>query len=210
MKGLIGKKIGMTHIYDDQGLMIPVTVVQVGPCRVTGVRTKDRDGYSALQIGFGARKPKNVSKAVRTHVAAAGYSEHVPERIRELRLAEDPEQSVGDVLGADIFEADEFVDVTGVTKGRGFQGVVRRYKFGGGRASHGGGWTRRGGSIGMCVNPGKIYKGRKMPGQMGNVQRTSQNLRIVQVRQEENLLLIKGAVPGANGRFVMVRKAKKK
>ena len=210
MKGLIGKKIGMTHIYDDQGLMVPVTVVQVGPCRVTGVRTKDRDGYSALQIGFVERKPKNVSKAVRTHVAAAGYSAHVPARIREVRLAEDSEQSVGDVLGADIFEVDEFVDVSGVTKGRGFQGVVRRYNFRGGRASHGGGRPRGGGSIGMCVNPGKIYKGRKMPGQMGSVHRTSQNLRIVQVRPEENLLLIKGAVPGANGHFVMVRKAKKK
>lgn len=210
MKGLIGKKIGMTHIFTDDGTMVPVTVVQAGPCTVTAVRTQAGNGYSALQLGFGKRKSKNVSKAVRTHVGKAGYDSHVPERIRELRLLEDSEQQVGDVLGADIFEVDEFVDVTGVTKGQGFQGVVRRYNFGGGRASHGGDWERRGGSIGMCVNPGKVYKGRKMPGHMGNVQRTVQNLRVVQVRGDDNLLLIKGGVPGCNGRHVMVRKAKKK
>lgn len=208
MKGLIGKKLGMTHVYVD-GRMLPVTVVEVGPCKVLALRTQERNGYSAVQLGFGKRKASNVSKAVRTHVEAAGY-DAAPQYIREVRLDADPEQSVGDTLGADTFAAGEYVDVVGTTKGKGFQGVVRRYNFGGGRASHGGAWTRRPGSIGMCVNPGKVYKGRKMPGQMGNVRRTVQNLEVVAVRPDDNVLLIKGAVPGPAGGQVMVRQALKK
>ncbi len=209
-KGLIGRKLGMTQIYDDEGRFIPVSVIEVGPCPVIALRTRDRDGYCALQIGFGTRKAKNVSLAVKGHVAASGLRETPPATIREIRLDADPEATVGDTLGADLFSAGEFVDVTGRSKGRGFQGVVKRWKFGGGRASHGGGWERKPGSIGMCVSPGKVYKGRKMPGQMGNARRTVQNLEIVQVRPDEQLLLVKGGVPGPAGGMLTVRSAVKK
>ena len=210
IKGIVGRKLGMTQVYDDEGRIQPVTVIEVGPCTVLAVRTAEKDGYSAVQYGFGTRKAKNVSKAVRGHVAAAGLQDTPPAVIREVRTDADPEVEVGAAVGADLFAADEYVDVTGRSKGRGFQGVVKRWNFGGGRASHGGGWTRKPGSIGMCVSPGKVYKGRKMPGHMGNVQRTVQNLRIVDVRTDENLLLIKGAVPGPNGGTVIVRSAVKK
>lgn len=208
MKGLIGKKVGMTHVFVN-GRMIPVTVVEAGPNRVLALRTQARNGYSALQLGFGNRKAKNVSKAIRTHVQAAGY-EQAPEVIREIRLTADAEQEVGATLGPDIFAEGDFVDVVGTTKGKGFQGVVRRYAFAGGRASHGGGWHRKPGSIGMCAEPGKVYKGRKMPGHMGNVRRTVQNLKVVGVRSEDNVLLISGAIPGPNGRHVLIKQALKK
>ncbi len=210
MKGIIGRKLGMTQIFEDAGRLVPVTVIEAGPCPVIGVRSQARDGYSALQLGFGQRKVKNVSKPVLGQLVASGRQETPPACIREIRLNQESEVKVGDEVTAALFAEKEYVDVTGQTKGRGFQGVVRRYRFGGGRASHGGGWERRTGSIGMCVNPGRVYKGRKMPGQMGNRRRTVQNLQIVQVRPEENLLLIKGAVPGPNGGIVMVRGACKK
>ncbi|HAR67080.1 MAG TPA: 50S ribosomal protein L3 [Lentisphaeria bacterium] len=210
MKGLIGKKIGMTQVWDESGKFIPVTVIEVGPCTVIAHRTEERDGYSAVQLGYGIRKLSNVSKAVRNHIAAANYDDHAPMWIRELRTPANPDAEVGSQLLADVFATGEFVDVTGTMKGRGFQGVVKRYRFGGGRASHGGGWTRRPGSIGMCVNPGKVYKGRKMPGQMGNVKRTVQNLQVVQVRKDDNVILVKGSIPGPNGQCVVVRQAKKK
>ena len=169
----------------------------------------DKDGYAAVQIAFGTRKAKNVSKAARGHVRAAGLEDTPPARLREIRLDADPETSVGDTLTVALFEPDDIIDVVATTKGRGFQGVVKRWRFAGGRASHGGGWTRRPGAIGMCVNPGKVYKGRKMPGQMGGDQRTVQNLRIVAVRADDNLLLIKGSIPGPNGGFVLIRSALK-
>lgn len=210
MKGILGKKLGMTRIFDDEGRAQPVTVLAAGPCTVLELRTLERNGYSALQLGFGRRKINNVGKPVRGHIAKAGYDDHGPELIREIRLTADPAEAVGDTLAADVFAENEFVDVSGITKGRGFQGVVKRYRFAGGRASHGGDWTRRGGSIGMCESPAKVYKGRKMPGQMGNCRRTVQNLRVVKVLKEDNLLLIKGAVPGPNGRHVIIRQALKK
>lgn len=210
MKGLIGKKVGMTQVYDDQGRRVPVTVVEAGPCTVLALRTNDKNGYAALQLGFGTRKAKNVSRAVRGHCKAAGLADNPPEKIREIRLREDPENSVGDTLEADLFENGEYVDVVGTTKGRGFQGVVKRWNFGGGRASHGGGWTRKPGSIGMCVSPARVYKGRKMPGHMGHVRRTVQNLQVVDVRSEDNLILVKGAIPGPNGGTVILRSACKK
>ncbi len=210
MKGIIGKKLGMTQVYSADGRLIPVTVIEAGPCTVLAVRTPEKEGYSALQLGFGSRKAKNVSKAVLGHVASGGMESNPPAKIMEIRLDGTPEQTVGDDVTSEIFAADEFVDVMGRTKGRGFQGVVKRWRFGGGRASHGGGWTRRPGSIGMCVNPGKVYKGRKMPGQMGSARRTVQNLQVVQVRPEENLLLIKGGIPGPTGGIVVVRSACKK
>lgn len=209
-KGLIGRKLGMTQVFDEEGRVIPVTVVELGPCPVVALKTEDKDGYSAVQLGFGKRKAKNVSKAVRGHLRAAGLEDTPTQIIREVRLESDSEVAVGDVLKADIFSKDEFVDVTGRTKGRGFQGVVKRWRFGGGRASHGGGWRRKPGSIGMCVSPAKVYKGRKMPGHMGNVQRTAQNLRVVDVRPDEDVILVKGAIPGPSGAMVMVRSAVKK
>lgn len=208
-KGLIGKKLGMTQIYTADGELIPVTVIELGPCPVMATRTKDKDGYSALQLGFGSRKIKNVSKAVMGNVSKAGL-ETPPAIIREVRLDADPSNSVGDVIKADSFEENEYVDVIGRSKGHGFTGVVKRWGFGGGRASHGGAWTRRTGSIGMCASPGKVYKGRKMPGHFGDVRRTVQNLLVVGVRPEENLILVKGAIPGATGGVVIVRNAIKK
>ncbi len=207
MKGLIGKKIGMTQVFDGDGRRISVTAIQAGPCTVTDLRTMDRDGYAAVQLGFGKRSLRKATKPVLGHVKKAGLEKQPPLKLAEVRLNEDAEYAVGDVLKADVFVKDEYVDVSGRTKGKGFQGVVKRYGFGGGRASHGGGWTRKPGSIGMCVNPGRIYKGRKMPGQTGNVQCTVQNLQVVDVRPEESVLLVKGAVPGPTGGLVMVRSA---
>ncbi len=208
MKGLIGKKLGMTQVYDEKGVLIPVTVIEVGPCVVTGVKTVERDGYSAIQLGFGSRKAKNVTKARQGHLAKAGITgETLPAILREIR---DAEAEVGAVLKADIFSAGEYLDVIGVTKGRGFQGVVKRWNFGGGRASHGGAWERRPGSIGCCEWPGRVNKGKKMPGHYGNDRRTVQNLQIVRVMADSNCLLVKGAVPGCNGGILTVKSALKK
>lgn len=209
-KGLIGKKLGMTQVYTEAGELVPVTAIELGPCPVLEVRTKEKNGYSALQLGFGERKVKNVSKAVIGNLKKAGQDKNPPAVIREVRLEADPEQEVGSVVTADIFAANEYVDITGRTKGRGFAGVVRRWDFGGGRASHGGAWTRRTGSIGMCAAPGKVYKNRKMPGHMGNVSRTVENLQVVEVRPDVNLMLVKGAIPGSIGGFVIVKNAVKK
>ena len=207
MKGILGTKLGMTRVYDENGRSIPVTVVEAGPCTVIATQTQEKNGYSAIQLGFGSRKAKNVSKAV---LGTLKEGIEPPSWIKEIRLKEDSDLEVGSQVTADIFAEKEYVDVTGTTKGRGFQGVVKRHNFGGGRASHGGDWTRKPGSIGMCEFPGKVYKGRKMPGQTGNVQRTVQNLQIVSVRPEDNLILIKGAIPGANGKRVVIKQSIKK
>ena len=209
MQGLLGKKIGMTQVFDQNSNLVVVTAVEAGPCTVMSLRTRNKDGYAALQLGYGHRKAKNVSAAVRGCVSPAGFKDFAPEWIREIRLNEDPSESIGDKVTVDEFKADEYVDVVGTTKGKGFQGVVRRYRFGGGRASHGGDWTRRPGSIGMCEKPGKVYKGRKMPGQMGNARTTIQNLKIIKILKDDNVLLIKGAIPGPNGGRVIIRQAKK-
>ncbi len=210
-KGLIGKKLGMTQVYSESGELIPVTVIQAGPCPVLAVRTQEKDNYSALQLGFGSRKAKNLTKAVLGHLKAANQQDTPPAIIREIRLDADPTQEVGAVIGAaDVFAAKEYVDVTGTTKGRGFAGVVRRWNFNGGRATHGCGWVRRSGSIGMREKPGKIYKGRKMAGHMGNVRRTVQNLLVVDVRADSNVILVKGGIPGTNGGYVIVKNAVKK
>jgi len=209
MKGLIGKKVGMTQVYDDKGVLIPVTVIEAGPCVVTAVKTVERDGYSAIQLGFGSRKAKNLTKADRGHLAKAGVTgDKLPAILREIRTSETAEP--GTVLKADIFADGEFLDVIGVSKGRGFQGVVKRWNFGGGRASHGGAWVRCTGSIGCREWPGRIIKGKRMPGHTGNVQRTVQNLQIVRVMADDNVLLVKGAVPGANGGILTIRGALKK
>ena len=209
MKGLIGKKVGMTQVYDEAGVLIPVTVIEAGPCVVTAVKTEERDGYTAVQLGFGSRKAKNVTKARAGHLAKAGIQgDKLPSVLREFRAAGEAE--VGEVVKADSFAAGEYLDIVGTTKGRGFQGVVKRYNFGGGRASHGGAWTRRTGSIGCCEWPGRVNRGKRMPGHMGNTRRTIQNLRIVKVMAEDNVILVKGAVPGANGGILLIRAALKK
>ena len=207
MKGLIGKKVGMTQVYDEQGKIVPVTVIEAGPCVVVDVKTADRDGYCAVQLGFGSRKAKNVTKAVQGHCAKAGLKDVFPSVLKEFRTVDGDSPALGTVLKADVFSSDDFVDVTGTTKGRGFQGVVKRHRFGGGRASHGGAWTRRTGSIGCREWPGNIIKGKRMPGHMGNVQRTVQNLKVVRVMLEDNCLLVRGAVPGPNGGTLFLRSA---
>ncbi len=210
MKGLIGKKVGMTQVYDEQGRIVPVTVVEAGPCVVVDVKTLDRDGYTAVQLGYGSRKAKNVSKAVQGHCAKAGLKETMPSVLREFRVNGDCDLAIGAEVKADVFAADDYVDVTATTKGRGFQGVVKRWNFGGGRASHGGAWERRPGSIGCREWPGNVIKGKKMPGHMGNVRRTVQNLKVVRVMADDNVLLVRGAIPGPNGGMVIIKKAIKK
>ena len=211
MKALIGKKIGMTQVYDEQGTLIPVTVIEAGPCVVTAVKTVERDGYDALQLGFGARKAKNLSRAEKGHLTKAVAIDEagkLPAVLREFRGMEAAEP--GAVLNVGVFAAGDFLDVVGTTKGRGFQGVVKRWNFGGGRAGHGGAWERRPGSIGCCEFPGRVAKGKKMAGHYGCDRRTVQNLKVVRVNVEENYLMVKGAVPGANGGILLVRSALKK
>jgi large subunit ribosomal protein L3 len=211
MKALIGKKIGMTQVYDEQGTLIPVTVIEAGPCVVTAVKTVERDGYDALQLGFGARKAKNLSRAEKGHLTKAVAIDEagkLPAVLREFRGMEAAEP--GAVLNVGVFAAGDFLDVVGTTKGRGFQGVVKRWNFGGGRASHGGAWERRPGSIGCCEFPGRVAKGKKMAGHYGCDRHTVQNLKVVRVNVEENYLMVKGAVPGANGGILLVRSALKK
>jgi len=208
MKSLIGKKLGMTQIFGEDGKMTPVTVIEAGPCTVMQRKTVEADGYEAIQIGYGSQKESRVTKPLLGHFKKA---EAAPARVLgEIRIAGDEEVKVGDTLNAADFSEIKYIDVIGRTKGRGFQGVVKRYGFAGGRASHGGGWTRRTGSIGQCEFPARVFKGKKMPGQMGTNRITTQNLKVVQVREDENLILVKGAVPGANGSVVMIREALKR
>ncbi|MBO7146687.1 MAG: 50S ribosomal protein L3 [Lentisphaeria bacterium] len=210
MKGLIGKKVGMTQVYDEKGILIPVTVIEAGPCTVVGVKTQERDGYSALQVGFGVKKVKNVSKSVIGNVAKAGLQNNPPAFIREFRADADPTEEIGSTIGVDIFAEGEFLDISGTTKGKGYAGVMKRHHFAGGRDGHGGGWHRKPGSIGCREKPGNIMKGKKMPGQLGNSTITVQNLRVVKVSADENLIFVRGAVPGPNGNTLIVKKAKKK
>ncbi|MEI6892966.1 MAG: 50S ribosomal protein L3 [Pontiella sp.] len=207
MKGLIGKKLGMTSIYDEDGVAVPVTVIEAGPCVVTQLKDSDKEGYKAVQLGFGDQKAQRMTKPALGHLKKSGDA--VKSILREFRV-EETDVSVGDEVTAATFEGVNYVDITATGKGRGFQGVVKRYNFAGGRASHGGGWVRRTGSIGMCTFPGRVFKGKKMPGQMGDKRVTTQNLKIVQVRPEENLILVKGSVPGAKGGIVTIKIALKK
>ncbi len=208
MKGLIGKKLGMASIYDEAGVAVPVTVIEAGPCVVVQQKSEDKEGYSAVQLGFDDQKEQRMNKPALGHLKKAGVS---PKRVlREFRVEGAGDVAVGDVVDATAFAEVNYVDIVATGKGRGFQGVVKRHGFGGGRASHGGGWTRRPGSIGMCEFPGRVFKGKKMPGQMGDKRVTTQNLKVVQVRPEENLILVKGSVPGANGGIVVIKEALKK
>ena len=205
--GLIGKKLGQTRIYDAQGNVVPVTIVLAGPNHVLQCKTVEKDGYRAVQLGFDEQKERRVNKPMLGHFKKLG----VPpvKRIREFRDFS-KEVKPGDVLGANLFAVGDFVDAIGITKGRGFEGVVKRHRFRGGDASHGAkGWHRRPGAIGQRLFPGTVMRGMRMPGHMGQVRRTVQNLQVMKVREAENLLLIKGSIPGAEGDYVIIREAKK-
>lgn len=203
MKGLLGRKIGMTQLFDERGQAVPVTVIEAGPCVVTQVKTIDKDGYKAVQLGFGAIKESFLNKPAKGHL---GKSKATPVKyLVELRLDNGDEFKVGQVLKADIFSAGERTDIVGFSKGRGFTGVVKRWGFRGGPASHGSHFHRAPGSIGMCATPSKVHKGARMPGRHGNVRVTVQNLEVIRVEPEMNLLMVKGAIPGPSGNIVMVR-----
>ena len=206
ISSLLGKKIGMTQVYDAQNVLVPVTVVEAGPCAVVQVKTVESDGYNAVQIGFHSKKAKNSSKAELAHAKKAGI-ELAPRVLSEVRLAEAPALKVGDVVTVTAFAEGQLVDVIGITKGKGFQGVVKRWRVGGGPAAHGSMFHRRIGSIGMRQTPGRTWKNQSMPGHMGREQRTVQNLRVVKIIADKNLILVKGAIPGANGDDVLVRLA---
>ena len=208
MDALIGKKVGMTQVFDEAGRQIPVTVLELGPCAVVQRKTVETDGYDAVQIGFGEQRAKRLSKPLQGHFKKGGAElKHV---LREVRVDAGEEIELGSQLNVSVFDGVGYVDVTATTKGRGFQGVVKRYNMRGGRASHGGGNLRGPGSIGMCEFPARVFKGKKLPGHMGCVQVTVQNLKVVAVREEDNALLVRGAVPGPNGGLVMVRTSLKK
>jgi large subunit ribosomal protein L3 len=206
--GLIGKKLGMSHVFGPDGSMIPVTLLDVKGNQVLQVKTASgKDGYCAVQLGFDEQKPNRVSKPVLGHISK--HAGTPKKQIREFRTTEEAASAVtsGTVLGADLFPADSWVDVIGTTKGKGFQGVVKRYGFAGQPMSHGSMMHRRPGSIGCRLTPGLVWKNQKMPGQMGGVRSTTQNLRVVQSRTEEGILLIAGCVPGAPGDYVVIRPA---
>ena len=208
MQTLIGKKIGMTRVYDDAGVQVPVTVVQVGPCVVVQRKSAKPDGYEAVQLGFQEQKESRLTKPQQGHFKKAGAK---PQKVlREVRVDAAEAAKAGDVLTAQMFDGVKFVDVLGHTKGRGFQGVVKRFRFAGGRASHGGGWNRKPGSIGNREWPARVFKTKKLPGHLGSVDITTQNLRVVKVLADDHALLLEGAVPGPMGGIVLVRKAIKK
>jgi len=197
----------MTQVFDEQNRLVPVTVIEAGPCPVTQVKSDETDGYNAIQIGFRPQKEHRLSKAALGHFKKAGVAP--VSELREFRTAADTGLNLGDVLTVERFEAGQKIDVIGTSKGRGFQGVVKRYGFAGGPASHGSMFHRRGGSYGMCQWPGHVIKGKKMPGHMGDVQRTVQNLQVVKVIADKNLILVKGSIPGSRGSLVTVRTAVK-
>jgi len=203
---LLGKKLGMTQVYDANNVLIPSTVVEPGPCAVVQVKTTDTDGYHAVQLGFARQKLKNSSRAELNHAKKAGL-EAAPRVLSEVRLTEASTAKAGDVVTVEIFTAGQLVDVIGISKGKGFAGVVKRFRLNGGPASHGSMFHRRVGSIGMRQTPGRVWKNQVMPGHMGSERRTVQNLQVVQVIGDKNLILVKGAIPGANGDDVLVRLA---
>jgi large subunit ribosomal protein L3 len=207
IEGLLGRKIGMTQVFSPAGEAIPVTVIEAGPCVVTQIRTRDRDGYEAVQIGFGEVKPKNITKPQQGHLAGAG---RLVRHLREFGADDIEEHQVGQVLSVDVFEPGQIIDVTGTSKGRGFQGVVKRHNFRGGPKTHGQSdrW-RAPGSIGAGTDPGHVWKGTRMAGRMGNKRVTVQNLQVVEVLADRHLLLVRGSVPGAKNSLVMVRRAVK-
>lgn len=209
VKGILGTKLGMTQLWDENNRVVPVTVIQAGPCVVTQVRTLETDGYSAVQLGFGAVKAKKVTKPAAGHFEKAGVTPR--KHLAELRTADASEYTLGQEITADLFAAADFVDVTGVTRGKGTAGVMKRHGFKGYGASHGVHRKHRmPGSIGGCSTPGRVFKGLRMAGRMGAEKQTVQNLQIHAVDAERGLILVKGSIPGTKGSLVVVRSASKK
>lgn len=206
MRGILGTKVGMTQVFDETGEVVPVTVIEAGPCYVTQVKTEETDGYNAVQIGFGRIQEWRLKKPQRGHLGNLPPLRH----LREIRADDASEYEVGQQLDVGIFEAGQRVDVTGISKGRGFAGVVKRHGFRGGPKTHGQSDRHRApGSIGATSTPGRVFKGMRMAGRMGNERVTVQNLQVVRVDPDRNLLLVKGSVPGRRGGLVLVRDAVK-
>jgi large subunit ribosomal protein L3 len=203
--GLLGKKLGMTQVFDDEGRLVPVTVIEAGPCRVAQVKTRECDGYEAVQLAFGETKERKVTKAVLGHLKKADVP---PSRwAKEFKKLGD--LKTGQTLKADMFQKGDWVDVEGVSKGKGFQGVIKRHKYAGGPETHGHMFHRAPGSIGSSAFPSRVWKGKTLPGHMGSERVTVQRLKVVEARPDENLLFVSGAVPGARGGLLVVRKSKK-
>jgi large subunit ribosomal protein L3 len=206
-KGILATKVGMTQIFNEDGVLTPVTVLQAGPCVVTQVKTDDNDGYSAIQVGFVDKREKLVNKPTKGHFDKAGVS--YKRYVREFKLENASEYSLKDEIKADIFAAGDKIDATAISKGKGFQGAIKRHGQSRGPMAHGSKFHRHAGSNGSCSDPSKVFKGKKMPGHMGSKKVTIQNLEIVQVDAEKNLLLIKGAVPGPKKSLVTIRETVK-
>ena len=205
MKMIIGKKIGMTQIFDESGRVTPVSVIEAGPCPIVQVKTPEKEGYAAIQIGFQERKESRVTRPLAGHFGKGNVK---PQRIlREVHVDDATQFNVGDAIDVSTFEGVEKVDVTGTSKGRGFAGTVKRHGFKIGRRTHGNSSQREPGSVGACATPSRIFKGKRMPGRMGGVRKTARNLKLVLIDAENNLLFIKGAVPGANNDIVFIKTA---
>ena len=207
MKTIIGKKVGMTQIFDEKGKVIPVTVIEAAPCVVAQVKTVETDGYNAIQLGFGDVKESKLNKPERGHFTKAGLA--LKKHLREFRVEDFEDLTVGSEIKADAFEAGDKIDVQGTTKGKGFQGVIKRHGQSRGPMGHGSMYHRRPGSMGPTSTPGRVFKGKKLPGHMGRVTVTIQNLDVVKVDMDKNVILIKGSVPGAKGAILKLRKSVK-
>jgi len=208
IQGLIGKKIGMTQVFEENGHIAPVTVIQAGPCVVVQKKTKERDGYEAVQIGFveKAVSKKRMTKALLGHFDKKKIA---PLKVlREFSLGDEEEIKEGDKISVSIFEGAEKVDIVGISKGKGFAGVMKRWGFSGGRATHGSMFHRAPGSIGASAYPSRVWKGQKMPGRMGNEQVVVKNLQVVRIQEDQNLLVVRGAVPGAKGGYLLIKKSR--
>jgi len=206
MNGLIGKKVGMTRVFSEQGENIPVTVIEAGPCYVTQIKSEESDGYEAVQLGFDPKKQKNATQPEKGHTGKAGVDAMFV--LKEFKIDDDEEVELGEEIGVDIFKAGEKVDVTGTSKGRGFTGVVKRHKFSGGPKTHGqSNKYRAPGSIGASADPSRVFPGMRMPGQYGNKQVTQKSLQVVATDPEKHLLLVRGSVPGPNNGYLVIRKA---
>ena len=205
MKGILGKKLGMTQIFTEEGIVVPVTVVEAGPNVVTQVKTVEKDGYNAIQVGFEDAKEKSLNKPQKGHFAANVLKKH----LKEFRVDAVEEFTVGQEIKADLFAAGEKIDVTGTSKGKGFQGPIKRHGQSRGPESHGSRYHRRPGSMGACSFPGRVFKNKKLAGHMGSVKVTVQNLEVVRVDADKNLILVKGAIPGPKGSMVTIKEAVK-
>ena len=206
MKGILGKKLGMTQIFTEEGIVIPVTVVEAGPIVVTQIKTVEKDGYNAVQIGFGEAKEKSLNKPQKGHLAAANT---LKKHLKEFRVDSVEGYTVGQEIKADLFATGEKIDVSGTSKGKGFQGPIKRHGQSRGPESHGSRYHRRPGSMGACSFPGRVFKNKKLAGHMGSVKVTVQNLEVVKVDADKNLILVKGAIPGPKGSVVTIKEAVK-